>query len=153
MRRAGPHGLPGNRTFGSRPRTLALVMAALGLVSAVAFRKSLMRAADPATATVAALIWAVSPSSSSLRFWPATAPILVSMILIGGAWYLAFGDRVRPWQVTSLVAVSTVTYESGVLIGVAAVGVALWRVAARVHPGQGRARQHRARLRVQSMVL
>lgn len=113
--------------LGNNPTAHALVLAVLGALFAVLFRRTLALRLPSHVATTAALLWAVSPTSSTIRYWTATVPILVSMILIVLAWKMAVRPIAKPGHAVLLASASILLYESGLLLAAGAVVVALSR--------------------------
>jgi hypothetical protein len=76
-------------------------------------------------------IWALLPNHSAIRLWPATAPILLALLLIVLAADLGMRGPSRLPLPTLLVCASALAYEGGIAIGAALLVAHGWRGAPR----------------------
>lgn len=113
--------------LGGRAWAHALLMAAGNAAVAVLIARAVAANVSTRLAAPTAVLWALYPASTSVRYWYSTAPLLFAIGCLAAAW-----ERHRrpglDWSTTVLAACSILAYESGIVL---AFTVALWPLARR----------------------
>lgn len=117
--------------FGPRPVWHLILLAGLNAAAGVLVLRVARRWFDGRTSILVALSWVVLANRGASRLWISTGPTMVAMVLLLLAAWAASLERPRWVTAIVLVALSTLTYEGGVLLGMAVVLVACWRAPAR----------------------
>jgi len=113
--------------FGAHPVPHLLALAALnGLVAALVLLVS-STVVSRRLAVLVTASWVVLANHGATRLWIATGPVSVSLALLLVAAWFAFRPRPRLVAVVALTALSTLSYEGGIVVSGVLVLVAAWR--------------------------
>ncbi|GEM_PF-2903494 len=115
--------------FGTHPVPHLMVLAVLNAAAAVLLWHLLDRWLPRRIAALTAVAWVALPNRGSTRLWVTTTPLVLSLVLLLAALFVASGVPFtgrRLGAAIGLVVLSALAYEGGIGIGVAGLLAVVW---------------------------
>src|SRR5581483_5162460 len=115
--------------FGTHPVPHLMVLAVLHAAAAVLLWHLLDRWLPRRIAALTAVAWVALPNRGSTRLWVTTTPLVLSLVLLLAALFVASGVPFtgrRLGAAIGLVVLSALAYEGGIGIGVAGLLAVVW---------------------------
>jgi len=112
--------------LGDRPAAHLVLLALVNGVAGYLLLRACRQRLSSRLALLIAFVWVALPNRGASRLWISTGPTITALALLLGAAYFALRRPPRLVPVVILVALSALSYEGGIVIGVALIGFAVW---------------------------